>query len=62
MIPYCIENWVFLLETNKMGIFDYPIKALGSIIGTMSTNFCASLDKMYILNPSSGLNFSWGVI
>ena len=28
----------------------------------MSTNFCASLDKMYILNPSSGLDFSWSVI
>ena len=32
MIPYHVENWVFLLETNKMGIFDYPINALGAII------------------------------
>lgn len=28
----------------------------------MSVNFCGCLDKMYILNPSSGLNFMWNAI
>lgn len=28
----------------------------------MSVNFCGCLDKMYILNPSSGLDFTWGAI
>jgi hypothetical protein len=28
----------------------------------MQVNFAGRLDKMFILNPSTGLNFSWRVI
>ena len=28
----------------------------------MSVNFCGCLEKMYILNPSTALNFTWGAI
>lgn len=37
-------------------------KGLGVIIDCMSVNFCGCLDKMYILNPSGGLDFAWGAI
>jgi hypothetical protein len=25
----------------------------------MQTNFCGRLEKMYILNPSTGINIAW---
>lgn len=28
----------------------------------MSTNFCATLERMFILNPSGGLKFMWGAV
>jgi CRAL/TRIO domain len=61
-IPGKVENWVFVLETNKIGVFGLPLKTLGIVIDCMSVNFCGCLDKMYILNPSSGLDFTWGAI
>lgn len=45
-----------------MGLGSVPLKALGAIIGSMSTNFCATLERMYIVNPSSGLGFMWGAV
>lgn len=71
MIPYHIENWVMIIETNKLGITSLPVsvnpllillQALGTIIGNMQTNFCGRMDKMYILNPSTGVKFVWSTI
>jgi hypothetical protein len=71
MIPGKIENWIFILEANETSVLGLPlkviynssiIKGLGVIISCMSVNFCGCLDKMYILNPSSGLNFMWNAI
>lgn len=27
-IPGKVENWIFLLETNNVGVFGLPVKAL----------------------------------
>ncbi len=59
MIPNHVENWVMIIELNKMSITSLPLKPLGSIIGSMQINFCGRLDKMYMMNPSSGLKFGW---
>lgn len=61
-VPGKVENWMFLLETNEIGVFGLPLKALGVVIDTMTVNFAACLEKMFILNPSSGLNFVWSTI
>ncbi|CAD8185247.1 unnamed protein product [Paramecium octaurelia] len=61
-IPGKVENWIFLLESNGLGVFGLPTKALQVVIDTMSTNFGGCLEKMFILNPSSGLNFLWKTI
>ena len=62
MVAGKVENWIFILDTNKLGVFGLPLYALGVIIDCMSVNFCGCLDKMYILNPSSALNFTWNAI
>ena len=43
MVPYHVENWIMIIETNKIGVSSLPLKvlyiiltkALGKIIGTM---------------------------
>lgn len=61
-VGYAVENWVVILDLHGMGLGSIPLKALGVIIGTMSTNFCATLERMFILNPSGGLSFLWGAV
>lgn len=61
-VDYHIENWIFIIDTGKMGLFDLPINALKMIIGAMSLNYCATMDKVYILNPSFGLSTSWSIV
>lgn len=61
-IPGKVENWIFILESNGLGVLGLPISALQIVIETMSTNFGGCLEKMFILNPSGGLNFLWKTI
>ncbi len=61
-IDYNIENWVLILETGELGVFGLPMNGLGVIIGSMSTYYCATLEKLFILNPSWGLRTAWSVI
>lgn len=61
-VPGKVENWMFLLETHGLGVLGLPVKALGFVIDTMTVNFSGCLEKMFILNPSSGLNFLWSTI
>ncbi|EGR29409.1 hypothetical protein IMG5_156020 [Ichthyophthirius multifiliis] len=57
-----IENWIFIIDVKEKGIFDLPLKALNIIIQTMQINFGGHLEKMFVLNPSFGLNTSWSII
>lgn len=61
-VNYYIENWVFIIDTGNMGLLDLPINALKMIIGAMSINYCACMDKVFILNPSFGLKTSWSIV
>lgn len=61
-IDYCIENWIMVIDTCGLGLTSLPFKALKLIIDIMSINYCANMEKMYILNPSFMLNASWGII
>ncbi|KAM3145533.1 hypothetical protein pb186bvf_002307 [Paramecium bursaria] len=61
-IPNKVENWIFILETNGIGVSSLPVKALGVVIETLTLNFAACLEKMFILNPSTTLNFLWNVV
>ncbi|KAL4438110.1 hypothetical protein ABPG74_016889 [Tetrahymena malaccensis] len=57
-----IENWNVIIETNEISAISLPVKILGKIISTMQTNFPSNLNKIFILNPSTSLNFTWKVI
>lgn len=59
---YYIENWIMNIDTCGIGVFGLPLKALGMIISNMQLNYCATLEKMFILNPSTGLSAIWSAI
>lgn len=61
-VDYHVENWVFIIDTGNMGLFDLPINALKMMISAMSLNYCACMDKVYVLNPSFGLKTSWSIV
>ncbi|CAD8172017.1 unnamed protein product [Paramecium octaurelia] len=58
-VPGKVETWVFLLETNNLGGQGLQQKVLEVLIDNMSTNFSGYLERMFVLNPSSGINFLW---
>lgn len=62
LVDYYIENWVLIIETNQMGVFDLPKQTLNAIIHSFSLYFCAKLERLFILNPSWGLKTIWSII
>lgn len=61
-VDYCVENWIMVIDTGGLGLTSLPINGLKLIIGSMSINYCATMDKLYLLNPSFMLNTSWSAI
>ncbi|CAD8191969.1 unnamed protein product [Paramecium pentaurelia] len=58
-VPGKVETWNFILETNNLGGQGLQQKVLEILIDNLSTNFSGYLERMFILNPSSGINFLW---
>lgn len=61
-IPGKIENWIIFIDIGNKGLTGAPLGLIGTIISTMSKNFCSCLEKMYLVNPSTSLKFMWGTI
>ncbi|CAD8157944.1 unnamed protein product [Paramecium pentaurelia] len=57
-----IENWIILVDTADLGLLSLPIEILKKIISTASSHYVGDLEKLYMLNPSMGLNMSWGLV
>lgn len=51
-----------MIDTAELGIFSLPMDILKKIISTAAAHYVGSLEKLYLLNPSTGLNMSWSVI
>jgi hypothetical protein len=58
-IPGKVENWIIFIENNNEGVFNFPLKVIKSINDVTSVNYTSTLDKLYIVNPSSFLKRSW---
>jgi hypothetical protein len=61
-VPGKVENWIIMIETNSVGVFGFPFMILKKIIEFTSANFSSTMEKLYLLNPSFGLNTSWNVV
>jgi hypothetical protein len=61
-VPGKVENWVIIIESNSMGVFNFPFKIVKTINDVTSVNYTSTLDRLYIMNPSTFLNSSWNII
>lgn len=59
---YHIENWIMIIDLANRSVFNLPINKLKTIIGSMSTNYCATLEKMYMINPPWVVKKAWSMI
>lgn len=60
-IPGKIENWVIVLNLNKMGISSLPINAMKEIMGFLSSNFRSRLFVMYVINAPGAIVIPWNM-
>jgi hypothetical protein len=51
-----------IIDLADRGILNLPLGKLKTIIGAMSTNYCATLEKMYIINPPWIVKKTWSII
>jgi len=61
-VPGKVENWVIIIENNSLGLLDFPTKMVKAINDITAVNYTSTLDKLYIMNPSSVLKLSWNMI
>ena len=61
MLSGKIENWVIILNLNKIGVTSLPIHALKEIMGFLSSNFRSRLFVMYIINAPSSIVIPWNI-
>lgn len=57
-----MESWIFIIDSNNMGVFGLPLKTLKYLIDMMALNYHTRLERMYIINPSNVLEVTWGAI
>eukprot|EP01016_Furgasonia_blochmanni_P047773 TRINITY_DN704_c0_g1_i5.p2 TRINITY_DN704_c0_g1~~TRINITY_DN704_c0_g1_i5.p2 ORF type:complete len:233 (+),score=63.98 TRINITY_DN704_c0_g1_i5:66-764(+) len=61
-LPGQIENWVFIMDLENMGLFNLPITPLKRLMGYVSNNYRSRLYIMYILNTPSSIFIPWNVV
>ncbi len=54
-----VENCVVVIEFNEMNPWNIPYNALGSFISSLVINFTCSLQRLYLVNPSSLVLLGW---
>jgi len=62
MVPGAIENWIILIDLNQLSILKLNYSAIGRVIQVLQAHFTCTLEKMYILNPSSMFSIAWKLI
>ena len=56
-----MENWVILLDLNKIGISALPISILKNLIKYLSSNYRGRMYTTYILNASNSIFIPWNI-
>lgn len=60
--PYFIENLVIIMDVEKKGVVGFPFKAVKQIIDATNLNFCCSLHRLFIVNPSFIFSTGWSMV
>lgn len=61
-VPYHVENWHIIVETNDMGFWSFPFDILKKVLEITTSNYQSTLEKLYLMNPSFIMATSWNII
>lgn len=61
-LPGQIENYVVIIDVNKMGITEIPKAALGKVIDWLSKGYRYRTKRMFVLNTTFSLRIGWKVM
>jgi hypothetical protein len=59
LIPGKVESWVNLVEMNKQGLTELPLKSLMKLSGVLQDVYKCRLAHSFIINPPSSIYFIW---
>ena len=62
MVKGHVENWLFVLDLNNVGITQLPINQLKGILGALNRNFRGRMFRNIIINVPMVLMGTWGII
>lgn len=61
-LPGQIENYVVIIDVNKLGVSEIPKATLSKIIECLSKGYRYRTKRMFILNTTFSINLAWKVI
>jgi len=61
LLPGQIENWIFILDLNGMGLSTLPLNPLKKLLGYLQHNYRGRLYVMYIVNTPSTIYIPWKI-
>ena len=61
-LPGQIENWILIVDVNKLGVTEIPAKLVGKVISCLSDNYRCKSRRMFILNTTMGVKFGWNIV
>lgn len=61
-LPGQIENYVVIIDVNKLGVTEIPKSSLAKIIECLSKGYRYRTKRMFVLNTTFSLKFAWKVI
>jgi len=62
LLPGQVENWIFILDLNNVGIGSLPKTAMKKIISYLQANYRGHLTTMNIINTPSSIYIPWALI
>jgi hypothetical protein len=61
-LPGQIENWVFIMDLNGVGLSSLPLSAIKKLMGFLQVNFRGALYALYVVNTPSSIYLPWKMI
>ncbi|KAL4476799.1 hypothetical protein ABPG72_010636 [Tetrahymena utriculariae] len=62
MLPGQIENWVVIMNLNKIGVSSLPISALKSLMTYLSSHYRSRMFATYVINTPTSIFLPWSII
>ena len=61
-MPGQIENWIIVIDFEKMGLTEIPYKQVGGFISTLQNQYRCTSARIFILNVNWAFSIIWKVV